>query len=642
MSTEVFSQLGIGVIITDLQGKIRYTNDNYIGIYNSLSSYEGCLYGDSSMPWVFGQRHLKNKFLPVLRAIRIGQHVNGTMDLQFPDKEPMKVENFATPLRNKKHQVVGAINICFPTDHSSFSDEAQSRLFQKLKKFASNNTWNHITNSLRTQQSDELSKDFVTIAFINIVKFSKLTEELPAKDTLKVLNTFFNRVHNTIVHFNGDVDKYMGDTVLATFSNAEAAIRCFIDILLVEMPTIHNLIQESLPNFPELQVQIGVHSGWVIQGEVGAVQRKDFTIIGQEVNIAGQICSHTNANEMLTSQESIAKIGDIKNLLEKAGNIETKGKQVEVFKFLPESVKINHKVFLYDKEEKQINHIKAMLEKQGLTSITKTSSISILEQMLDKSYDSVIIGPNTSTRDLLTIKKTFERLGLHKDLLIPITQNIDPKTLHALEKFGIKTYVHSKDEKNFSRNLQNSLRTQSIRRIPPKTELSQADVPKAIPAIEEESLPTTKNAAESHSTAKQTSKQVQIPVSSESESASNEPSFSDAILYDKQPKSIGVTTMKILEQEELELFCNNISKIWEYNYQSNAKLKIIIKLDSVLNGLITKDYIQGILMTIFRLGRMANKGWKGSLLFQSSDPQMGEIISEYSDKFRVKFEKTSD
>lgn len=625
MSTEVFGQLGVGIIITDLQGKIRYVNDTFVGLFGTHSDFEGLLYTDAKMPWIEGQKYKKNKFLPIMRAIRVGHFVSGTMELEFTGKEAFKLENFASPLRNKSNQVVGAINISFPTDRSTFSEEIQAKIFQRLKKFTSLNTWDHITKSIKHKGNKVASKEFLTMAFVDIVNFSALTRDLPSAQIIKVLNIFFNRIYNTIIYFNGDVDKYMGDGLFATFYNAEAAVRCFVNVLLVELPTIHNLIREQIPSFPDFSIQVGIHSGWVLHAEVGAISRREYTVIGDDVDTTLRIQSHAKGNEIRISESSLEKLGDFKKILKEPETIPTKqeGSSIQAYRFDRESIKINPKILLYDSDNSQLQKFQEILKSKGITKIISSGTLQHLQTVMDKSFDTIFLGPNTKPRELVVIRQLIQRLGIKKDLVIPITRNANPETLKLLNKYGIQTYVPNGSGKEFARNLENSMRTQALHKIPPQTNLNQADIPKNIMYSDQSDSITSEEPPEN----------AQI-----GQTSVVDDSFSNAILYNKQPNQLEITTMKVFNEDELDLFCKNIAKIWEFSYHSKSKLKLIIKFENILNGKISKGYIKNILFHIFQFGRMKDKGWRGTLIFQSSESKIKQIVSEFSERYRVKFE----
>jgi adenylate cyclase len=102
-----------------------------------------------------------------------------------------------------------------------------------------------------------------------------------------------------IESFGGDIDKFVGDQVIAVFDGPNAA-----GLAVDASKSIQAMIMDNIDNnqFPkELSVGIGLVFGQVMMGNVGSELRKDFTIIGSTVNLGARICSVAKGHEILTS-----------------------------------------------------------------------------------------------------------------------------------------------------------------------------------------------------------------------------------------------------------------------------------------------------------------------------------------------------
>ena len=330
MSTEVLSQLGVGITIIDQNLRIRYVNKIVEEIFNlSASSMIGKLYNDFTLPLGHGQKQTKKKVFPAIDAISSGIAVQETVELSFDDQEPFKLLYLSTPLRNSTKKIIGAIDVCLLTEKFSKTNDINV-LFPILRKYISNKSWDHIMATFKNRVAPMYAKCFVTMAFIDIVGFSSIAEKLDPHQTVSMLNVFFHRVHRTISRYKGDIDKYLGDAVLATFFNAEAAVRCFTEILLVDLPIINSEVRKISRKIDNLSVHIGINSGWVILGEIGASSRKELTVIGDDVNTAARIQALTPPNEIWISGRTVANLGDFKKLLTEADYIKVKGKTLMI------------------------------------------------------------------------------------------------------------------------------------------------------------------------------------------------------------------------------------------------------------------------------------------------------------------------
>ncbi|HNN02965.1 MAG TPA: adenylate/guanylate cyclase domain-containing protein [Leptospiraceae bacterium] len=626
MSTEILDQLAVGIIIIDLDEKIRYANANLKSHFlNSGFNPSGKKINDPTMPWYTGLKNPREK-LPILKAKLTGNTINEITEIKIKN-ETVKVVNIAVPLRNPKGILIGAVGLFLNAglfQPSSSSDEVLQKLYAVLKRFISNNTLSHIVSSLKSAPPPA-EKCFVTIAFIDIVGFSTLAETLEPHQTVNVLNLFFGRVHKTIARYKGDIDKYLGDAVLSVFFNAEACVRCCTELLLSDLPVINGQLRKLFPNISDLGVHIGINSGWVILGEVGAAERKEFTVIGDDVNTAARIQSLTPPNEIWISGQTMDKLGEFNRLMKEAEYIKVKGKsaQIKVYKFDPTQIKMDTKVFFYEKNEAYRNTISDALKNRGVTSITHSDSLENAEKVLNPQFESVIIGPGSNANELLSIQKIVQKAGMGNEVLIPVSKDTDPKTIEALEKRGIKTYVPLTEGKEFETNLENIIKSQKINKIPMKKELNETDSfvhSRLLKREDPEKMRT----------------ETEEPGASARE---GEESLSNSIIYSKQSDSLMITIMNILNSSQLIQLAGNIRKIWEFDYRSKADLQIVFSLNPKINHHINEEYIVKIIESIFKFSQMQEKGWtKGFAVIKTEGKDISDIIKKYEEEYRIKTE----
>lgn len=113
-------------------------------------------------------------------------------------------------------------------------------------------------------------------------------------------------VSNIIDQHGGVIDKYVGDEVMALFGapiekkeSALEAIKCGIDI--VESLKKWNREKEG----HQIEMGIGIHTGTVVAGNMGAENRLNYTVLGANVNLASRLCSEAEAMEVLISEETL-------------------------------------------------------------------------------------------------------------------------------------------------------------------------------------------------------------------------------------------------------------------------------------------------------------------------------------------------
>ena len=131
------------------------------------------------------------------------------------------------------------------------------------------------------------------VLFADIKSFSYLTQQLPVHAVVDLLNHFFTITNNAIAAYGGEVTKFIGDCVMAYFNGdqADAAISASLQIQQ-EMEQLRST--SSMDSHLRLVHNgIGLAKGIVLEGNIGSSLKKDYTIIGDAVNMAARIESVT-------------------------------------------------------------------------------------------------------------------------------------------------------------------------------------------------------------------------------------------------------------------------------------------------------------------------------------------------------------
>ncbi len=127
------------------------------------------------------------------------------------------------------------------------------------------------------------------ILFADIISFSSITEKLPVADVVDLLNQFFTICTRAISARGGEVTKFIGDCVMAYFDgdHCNEAVQASMDILseleiLRHQSPIHSPLRA-------LYIGIGLSKGVVLEGNIGSNTKKEYTVIGDAVNVATRI-----------------------------------------------------------------------------------------------------------------------------------------------------------------------------------------------------------------------------------------------------------------------------------------------------------------------------------------------------------------
>ncbi len=133
-----------------------------------------------------------------------------------------------------------------------------------------------------------------TLLFTDVRGFTAYTERNGAEAILAVLNGLLEKQAEIVAAHGGDIDKFVGDEVVAVFSGADAPGRA-CDAAL----EIRDAVAANAASYDNLAVGAGIATGQVVQGMVGSVRRADFTVLGDAVNVASRLCSIAKAGQIL-------------------------------------------------------------------------------------------------------------------------------------------------------------------------------------------------------------------------------------------------------------------------------------------------------------------------------------------------------
>jgi len=173
--------------------------------------------------------------------------------------------------------------------------------------------------------------DPVTILVSDVRGFTALSAKMEPDDVVRMLNEMFDAFVPIIFEYDGVVDKYVGDSVLAIFGSpekdddqCEKAVR-----VALEMQQAVQKLGEGrrVRRLPVFNVGISVHTGEAIHGFIGSTERMEYTVVGDTVNQASRYCDGAGPGEIVISKSVYERVY---HLLEvQAKMIRTKHPEIE-------------------------------------------------------------------------------------------------------------------------------------------------------------------------------------------------------------------------------------------------------------------------------------------------------------------------
>jgi len=130
----------------------------------------------------------------------------------------------------------------------------------------------------------------VSVMFLDIRNFTGFSEKKSASEVVDYLNEVFGSTIDAVVSRHGIVNKFLGDGFMAVFGAPiveDAAPRAAVDAALDIVERVERLVAAG--KIPPTKVGIGIHTGDAIVGNIGSAQRREYTVIGDVVNVASRI-----------------------------------------------------------------------------------------------------------------------------------------------------------------------------------------------------------------------------------------------------------------------------------------------------------------------------------------------------------------
>ena len=173
----------------------------------------------------------------------------------------------------------------------------------------------------------EPRRKLLTIVFTDIRGFSSLTDSLEPEELFQLLSHYFSVMTEIVHQYDGTLNKMIGDGLLIFFGDpipmddhAERAVRMAIHM----QRTAEKLKQEWGRYGHDLGVGIGINTGYVTVGNVGSDMHRDYTIIGNQVNVASRLENLAKPGEILISRRTLSLVKDLGPVKE-MGDYEVKG-----------------------------------------------------------------------------------------------------------------------------------------------------------------------------------------------------------------------------------------------------------------------------------------------------------------------------
>ena len=173
----------------------------------------------------------------------------------------------------------------------------------------------------------------VTVLFCDVRNFTSISERLAPEEVVSLLNAFYTLMIDTTFKHDGTLDKFLGDGVMAVFGapifHADHTLRALRTALAMQAGIRELSARRAAEGKPPLKIGIGVNAGSAVAGNVGTETRMEYTVIGDNVNLASRLESYAKPGQILITSTTY---GIVRYGIEarRLGPMRLRGKEDEV------------------------------------------------------------------------------------------------------------------------------------------------------------------------------------------------------------------------------------------------------------------------------------------------------------------------
>lgn len=156
------------------------------------------------------------------------------------------------------------------------------------------------------------SRKFLTTFFSDVRGFTAAAERMEPEELVSELNDYFSEMTEIVFKHGGTLDKYVGDAVMVFFGDpipqddhAERAVLMGLEML----ERMRGLEDHWVRRYDEVfEIGIGISTGWVTVGDIGSQARSDYTVLGNQVNLASRLADKAEPRQILVTERTMVAV----------------------------------------------------------------------------------------------------------------------------------------------------------------------------------------------------------------------------------------------------------------------------------------------------------------------------------------------
>ncbi|MCD6190141.1 MAG: HAMP domain-containing protein [Sulfurimonas sp.] len=219
----------------------------------------------------------------------------------------LEITHAATSIAQGNLNIKLNINTNDEIEHLAYHFNAMVKGLQekkKMQKFVSGSTMDMIKSG--SMRHNMLGGEYrtLTILFSDIRGFTAMSENRKPSEVISIVNFYLNLQAQIIRDNDGDIDKYIGDEIMASFTGDDATNNAVKSGLEIQAMIKKENIKRAKRGETICEVGIGINRGEVIVGNIGSHEHMDFTAVGSVVNVASRLCSSAKPGTVIVDKST--------------------------------------------------------------------------------------------------------------------------------------------------------------------------------------------------------------------------------------------------------------------------------------------------------------------------------------------------
>jgi adenylate cyclase len=314
LMNDVFDSIASGVITID--------ESDFVSLYNRAAERILGVPGHEALekPYLEALKPISAMVEPVVEQVKEeGGFHSLEIDVVLPRRTDAATLTFNfSPLRDIHQKSLGVAVVV--------EDISEKKRMESVRRYLPPALVDRVRDVDAAQRPQ---RQMLSIMFADVRGFSTFSENLDPEQLIQIINQYFTFAARAITEQEGMIDKFMGDAVMALFNTPlnpqpDHAHRAARTALMIQAKVAE--LHQTLPEEEWLHLGIGIHTGEAVVGNIGSQSRKDYSALGDAVNLAKRLQEIARPGQILLGQEVYEQVQHWADV-EKLPPVQVKGRQ---------------------------------------------------------------------------------------------------------------------------------------------------------------------------------------------------------------------------------------------------------------------------------------------------------------------------